>query len=329
MGVEISLIRLGLPAAASAEPPRGVKPTTAGAASQFEFRLSTPKRALLLGLDTERIAPGPAIPIWRLSRASTFWRERLAPRDSCGYNALENLAFGAAMLSLSNRDTYDVFYIYRDYVKHQYSLTDHRTTWFVSINSFLFAAFAITLQTLASATNGHLSDIRADTLILLRVICFVGAYSALIAYILIESSRRPIGRIAEKWEKHIGTDKLEDKVADELKGTDLLLLVGGVSRAAAFWGRFGTPLFTLVVAVAWLALIYFSKFATITGHELTSWSVKFIISVPTLLIFSDFVLYLSRFTKPKVNFIVYLDRFAMSRAVINRAKEYLKNARYG
>jgi hypothetical protein len=173
------------------------------------------------------------------------------------------------------------------------------------------------------ALGSGIVDVRADCFILLKVICFIGSYSALIAYILIESSRRPIGRIAEKWENHIGTAGLEDEVVKkQLKETDLLLLVDGISRAAAFWGRLGTPLFTLVVAMAWLFLIVIGS---------ANFWMKFVIAIPTAIIFVDFISYLLLLNCPKfrVRFKSYVDSVPVLKFIMDHWKAYMKNAKYG
>jgi hypothetical protein len=159
-----------------------------------------------------------------------------------------------------------IFDRYRSYVIHQYDLTNHRTTWFVTMNAFLFAAFSL----ITSAKLNLLSNLMTKDLqicaggvstkcnvfvepdFFLLIVCVIGAFSALIAFLLIESARRPIAVIATKWEQQFGIAGAPSKEAvEKLEGGPWLLLVGGLSRRNALWGRVATPLFPCVVAMAW------------------------------------------------------------------------------
>jgi hypothetical protein len=164
-----------------------------------------------------------------------------------------------------------IFERYRDYVKHQYDLTNHRTTWFVTMNAFLFTTFGFTIQKkleilarpeMAAGCTEQVKSVCAaisEVNLFMIALCMVASFSAFVAFILIESARRPIVGIAEKWEELIGIKEIQSEhMVQALRSREWLLLVGGMSRRAAYWGRIATPLFPAAISVAWPLICIFT-----------------------------------------------------------------------
>src|SRR5580700_9474074 len=153
---------------------------------------------------------------------------------------------------------WEIFDRYREYVKHQYDLTNHRTTWFVTMNAFLFTTFGFTIQKKLEVIGGLREELACPqkTVQVCRIIeqtdafmltlCAVGTISSLVAFFLLQSARRPIKALEIKWEQLIGIRNVPpEQVAARLRDTHMILLVGGLSKDAAHWGRWLTLSFPI------------------------------------------------------------------------------------
>jgi hypothetical protein len=154
-------------------------------------------------------------------------------------------------------DSLDSLYrIHRDYIQHEDTLVNQRTTWLITIQAFLIATFGFSYQKLfevAEKMNGRDTPVAVDQLgpiaseykTFLAALAIVGVVTSFAAFFSIIAARRAVGAIAKNWE-----------TVPRRGGSDYL---PGITGGGAGWNVFlgsviaiGTPLF---FASMWLYAI--------------------------------------------------------------------------
>jgi hypothetical protein len=91
---------------------------------------------------------------------------------------------------------------YRDYLKHQYELLNHRTNWFIAINAFLLGTLGFSIQKRAELSLRTDSNVELLKSTLATIDSFsillslLGIALALITPVLLSAAARPIYRIS-------------------------------------------------------------------------------------------------------------------------------------
>ena len=176
----------------------------------------------------------------------------------------ENLV---ALRKLKGDGTLMVFGLLRNYIEHENQLVDHRTSWLLTLNSFLFAAAALILST-------DVSVLLFPPLVLkvyLLLLCIVGFGSAIIAYngimAAVDASKALKDTWVDKFEplsKELGLKeghrKVDDYDFDEIRKTEfrndptrpLPYIQGGGGRfSTAKNGRRFANALPVMIAATW------------------------------------------------------------------------------
>ena len=157
------------------------------------------------------------------------------------------------------------FKLYREYIRHQYGLINHRTSWYIGLQSILFAAFGFTIQykaySVASAFQTKLSmkaacgpkSITCQSLgyldWMMIVYGVIGLCVSVVFYKLIIAASGPITDIIYRW----------DKIKANLVPADLQditpNITGGFTPEYADKGRILTKYLPLIVMVVWIIIL--------------------------------------------------------------------------
>ena len=134
----------------------------------------------------------------------------------------------------------DFYHLIRRRIEHEDGLTVNRLSWLVASQSFLFTAYALTLNGLAAGREGPMAERQA---LLCRIIPLIGvATTALIYAGLIASGRALV------WLRAL----LHERVGDESRlGLPTVHSPAGIVRL----GQMAPRVLPLVFLIVWLALL--------------------------------------------------------------------------
>jgi hypothetical protein len=149
----------------------------------------------------------------------------------------------------------------RSYLEHEDELVNQRTTWFVTLNSLLFAAIGLTFHVFDSSNQSVtlLSDSNYDLAAFLLIsMPFVGLISSVITFRSVTAANNSAIMIDKKW----------DNFSSRYHLTSLFpaLAAGGYSKIFSAGRRLGVAL-PFVMAPIWsLALLYALEHFLTYGH---------------------------------------------------------------
>jgi hypothetical protein len=155
---------------------------------------------------------------------------------------------------------------FRDYVKHEDDLINHRLNWNFTIQGFLFAAYGFCMQKVAdvrtallphssepnfpnAAAIGSIRELQA----LMIVICLVGFAVSVFVWIGVKAAQIALKEIEEKW---CAEHPEYNRAATKTHGPDLPGIIGGGSRSAHNWGHLAPIALPASFGTAWGILLY-------------------------------------------------------------------------
>ena len=151
----------------------------------------------------------------------------------------------------------DIYKIHRDYLEHEDNLINHRTTWLITIQSFLLATFGFTYQKRyevaaklyehSQASLSALGQVNVEYHIFMAILCVIGVGVSITAFLSIESATLAIKGLKKSW----------SNVANGNNTSHLPELTAGGDSKAESRG-FGMPLvLPIAFGILWiLALVY-------------------------------------------------------------------------
>jgi len=161
-------------------------------------------------------------------------------------------------VSVKNVHYWELFPVYREYIKHQYELIHHRTTWYIQLQAFLFTCFAFVVQKRAELgfqaldRSVCIKDARCIYVGYLDVsivsFCLAAISTSYILYKLIISASMPIEALWNKWGDI--WKKLESRSANQA----MPLLTGGISVKHAMDGIKLTKKVPLALGLVWMLI---------------------------------------------------------------------------
>lgn len=110
-----------------------------------------------------------------------------------------------AFSRLKEDGTTEIFELLRKYLEHEDNLVNQRTTWFLQLNSFLFASVALIFS---SEATPEVLDAKASTLFV-RLICLVGATSSVVTLLGVWAAYASTKALKDVW-----VDKYEPRCKD-------------------------------------------------------------------------------------------------------------------
>jgi hypothetical protein len=137
-----------------------------------------------------------------------------------------------------------LFKIYRDYMKHEDDLLNHRTTWLLVIQGFLFATLGVLGEWILPNKTPDL--LRTERQFLVFVLAIVGLTIASVAYLSIKAANDAIDSLEKKW----------NNLRIRYEGWELLPDIAGGGHPKAK-GRGKKPALWIprVIFLAWLAVL--------------------------------------------------------------------------
>lgn len=108
---------------------------------------------------------------------------------------------------------HDVYKLHRAYIEHEDRLINHRTTWLITIQSFLMATFGFTYQKRfeVAAELHHkgenlssLGAISDEYSLFMVALALIGLAVSLLALVSVRAAAKSIGKLDTSWNRYIG-----------------------------------------------------------------------------------------------------------------------------
>ena len=165
--------------------------------------------------------------------------------------------------ALEKEDAYKLYNIYRDYVKHEDSLVNVRVTLFLTVEAFLFSAYALLNQ--QKLQNGNFlivsttEEFRARfasglfnfNSFLLLLICSFGFLVARRSYVSVRAAKLAIETLNRGW---------DENVAPNFVHLALPGLIGGGNDKAKTEGWMSSESLPLLATWLWVLIAIFHIF---------------------------------------------------------------------
>jgi len=141
----------------------------------------------------------------------------------------------------------ELYSIYRDYMKHEDDLINHRSTWHLLIQGFLFATFGVMGEWQPGDVTGFLLPQRLHLAILLASI---GTAIAILAFASVFAAYFAIERLCKDW-NHA---KVDSGISQALRGV-MPGIAGAGSTSVKNWGISAAMVTPLLIAGAWTLIL--------------------------------------------------------------------------
>jgi len=157
-----------------------------------------------------------------------------------------------------------LFAMYRDYVKHQYELLNHRTNWYILIQSFLFVGLSFSSQALTSIDNRSGNELKSAFyyfVLISTILSVVGVYTSYSAWFGVKAAGTPIQQLQDRWKEVVANDAGLSSVKHRMPvllvgGNDDRHRVRGVEAAIRLPLGLGTAwVLILIMNIRWMASI--------------------------------------------------------------------------
>src|SRR4051812_15484426 len=132
------------------------------------------------------------------------------------------------------------YHLVRSQIEHEDNLVSQRLSWLLASQSFLFTAYAITLN---GPSQSHFKTFEANSELLIRLLTLVGLISALLIWISILAGISAMKKLRVHFERGFQAQLPHDLPA---------IQTGGIALRA---GQFGPVLTPLLFIGVWVALI--------------------------------------------------------------------------
>lgn len=104
-----------------------------------------------------------------------------------------------------------VYKQFRDYIQHEDQLINHRTTWLITVQSFLWATYGLSYQK-KYEVYAKLKELKLDPAALgsateeyngfMLVLAVVGLFTALVSYFSVKAAADAIDSLNQQWMNH-------------------------------------------------------------------------------------------------------------------------------
>jgi len=178
-----------------------------------------------------------------------------------------------AAVAQSGLTEWQHYEIFRDYVKHEDDLINHRLNWNFTIQGFLFAAYTLSMQKIAElkiAVLAHshpqmaLSLFNSSTLglrelrIAMLMVALVGLFVSFGVYLSVSAARMAIDEVTEKWNSlYSDYQPNPERGKPHCHGLYLPGIIGGGRLMAHKLGFYAPRWLSLGFIAAWSLLVWF------------------------------------------------------------------------
>jgi hypothetical protein len=156
----------------------------------------------------------------------------------------------------------ELFNLYRDYVRHQYDLINHRTTWYATMQAFLFGAFGFSIQKKAEVAGDHPDKLSACATAVNHItcnivgqldwaiifFCVVGMAISCVVWRVMKAASDPIQELYRVWEPIANCEHAKGNA-------HVPYLTGGMDEKHANAGRKYTMWLPVIIGIIWLLIL--------------------------------------------------------------------------
>lgn len=117
------------------------------------------------------------------------------------------------MVMARDKDAEEIYKLHRSYIEHEDGLVNHRTTWLITVQSFLIATFGFSYQkkfevaekvNSAGKSLSSLGSVYDEYRVFMVVLAFVGLITAVAAFFSVYAAIRALRSIRDNWHKSYG-----------------------------------------------------------------------------------------------------------------------------
>lgn len=138
-----------------------------------------------------------------------------------------------------------LYNIYRGRIEHEDSLVNQRTSWFITLQSFLFTSVALSLS--------RVSDLFFAKFI--SILSLVGISISITTIVSVLAAHRAISAVVVKWKDEILVNRDESELFKD-DFLDLPTIAGtGLGFLAISRGKISSFLVPFIIIVAWILLL--------------------------------------------------------------------------
>ena len=142
----------------------------------------------------------------------------------------------------------NIYREFRDYIKHEDNLVNFRTSWFIQLNSFLFAAMALLL------TRDNSKPMTELNLYFGLMVCFVGGLISYTTFRSVGAAIRSMKEIRLLWMENYEKNVISRAGSEDLPEVRIFpyLLGGGPGNGIAKMGRKSSIVIPIAVICIWI-----------------------------------------------------------------------------
>lgn len=155
----------------------------------------------------------------------------------------DRLGVGSGVSNRQSLSLMELYRIVRAQIEHEDNLVSQRLSWLLASQSFLFTAYAITLN---GPLQSHFKTFESNAELLVSLLTVVGIVSALLIWISVLAGISAMRKLKFDFEHRVGTALPE--------GIPPIQTTGRTLRA----GQLGPVLIPLLFITAWLILLVHS-----------------------------------------------------------------------
>jgi hypothetical protein len=145
-----------------------------------------------------------------------------------------------------NKNLVEHYQIFRDYLRHEDDLINHRSTWHHTIQGLLFTALGVTLSKLDPTATRQAAAVQKALILILPIL---GMSISLAAFVSIRAATKALDRLRSQWEEELM------KIYGKDSWPTLPSLTAAGNKWAIKYGKMPAYLIPCVIGLAWLLLL--------------------------------------------------------------------------
>jgi hypothetical protein len=172
---------------------------------------------------------------------------------------------------ITEADQESLFKVLRDYIKHEDTLIVSRTTWYIGLNSFLFATYGFVVSSMIKSVLEHSSDAgqiassitagKIGVAAITTALALVGLFSSVTTAISVRAANNSIRALRLFWEQN-GESRLQKFEIYTKNGLPVMthhdfpyIVGGGPGFRTAGRGRTTSKVLPILMCTMWIVLM--------------------------------------------------------------------------
>ncbi len=165
-------------------------------------------------------------------------------------------AYQRKVMGSLSPESIQIYELYREKVVHEDTLINFRTSWFVTLQAFLFTSLALSLPKVRDSCDSEIQYI-------FMLFSLIGMVASITTIISVEAADAAINKAADKWSKPYRDEEgrvLEVGVRDIVDPIGLLPAIkgGGSNEGIAVRGKSSSVVLPGAVGLLWLIMFCYS-----------------------------------------------------------------------